>query len=285
MLHLFLSPHPDDAALSCGGLIELLHVRGERVVIVSVYSGASDLDTLTPYQREALGFADAAAHGAADEPAGPAEAMAIRRREDVAYARFAGADPIFLDLPDAVFRGYVGDEGLMGPPRTDDPAPVEALAAVLTRLRPDSVYVPLAVGGHVDHRLVRAAALAALGLEAGRPPARRRSGPGSDLETRFYEDFPYALRESFEGPPDLPPGIRAGLQGAPSLRAEVVDIGSTLERKLAGIRTYASQLGRLFGGDVAMTADVRAQAARVGAAEGLAAAERYWRPDPRQARV
>jgi len=54
--HIFVSPHPDDAALSCGGLIANLRELGQNVIILSVYSGHGDLDRLTSYQRQALGF-------------------------------------------------------------------------------------------------------------------------------------------------------------------------------------------------------------------------------------
>ena len=44
MAHIFVSPHPDDAALSCGGLIANLRELGQNVVILSVYSGHGSLD-------------------------------------------------------------------------------------------------------------------------------------------------------------------------------------------------------------------------------------------------
>ncbi|NQW55368.1 MAG: PIG-L family deacetylase, partial [Chloroflexi bacterium] len=56
MSHIFVSPHPDDAALSCGGLIANLRELGQNVIILSVYSGHGSLDRLTTYQRQALGF-------------------------------------------------------------------------------------------------------------------------------------------------------------------------------------------------------------------------------------
>src|SRR5213079_184834 len=58
MAHVFVAPHPDDVALSCGGLIASLRELGQNVTIITAYSGASSLgeDSLTSYQREALGF-------------------------------------------------------------------------------------------------------------------------------------------------------------------------------------------------------------------------------------
>ena len=56
MTHVFISPHPDDVALSCGGLIGSLRELGQTVAIVTVHSGDGGRNGLTPYQREALGF-------------------------------------------------------------------------------------------------------------------------------------------------------------------------------------------------------------------------------------
>src|SRR5512141_2421467 len=56
MTHVFVAPHPDDVALSCGGLIASLRELGQNVSILTVFSGTGGTDRLTPYQREALGF-------------------------------------------------------------------------------------------------------------------------------------------------------------------------------------------------------------------------------------
>ena len=56
MTHVFIAPHPDDVALSCGGLIASLREIGQNVTILTVYSGDGAADGLAPYQREALGF-------------------------------------------------------------------------------------------------------------------------------------------------------------------------------------------------------------------------------------
>ena len=56
MTHVFVAPHPDDVALSCGGLIASLRELGQNVTILTVFSGNGSDDGLTDYQREALGF-------------------------------------------------------------------------------------------------------------------------------------------------------------------------------------------------------------------------------------
>ena len=43
MTHVFVAPHPDDVALSCGGLIASLRELGQNVAIITVFSG-EDVD-------------------------------------------------------------------------------------------------------------------------------------------------------------------------------------------------------------------------------------------------
>jgi LmbE family N-acetylglucosaminyl deacetylase len=173
----------------------------------------------------------------------------------------------FLNLPDAVFRGYEADAQLLGEPRPDDPPPIEGLRATLAGRAPDALYLPFAIGGHVDHRLARRAAMSLL------------AKPGSPYldRTRFYEDFPYALTTGFERPEQLDPEILPSLPPGVKLTPEYVEIADLLERKLAGLRSYESQLGRLFGGDNPMARDVREHAGRVGEVGGIGPSERYWR--------
>jgi LmbE family N-acetylglucosaminyl deacetylase len=282
--HVFVSPHPDDAAFSCGGLIASLRERGEPVTMVTVFCGPGDLDRLTPYQRLALGFgsrekwhpgddadlaepAPADAGAAAGAASTPEQVMAVRRAEDESFARIVGASIVFLELPDAVFRGYEGDAELLGEPRPDDPAPIEQLRAALADLAPDSLYLPLSIGGHVDHRQARRAGIALL----AEPGSRYRD------RTIFCEDFPYALMTGFERLEQLDPEILPSLPTGVTLMPEYVEVADLLERKLAGLRAYDSQLARLFGGYNPMASDVREQARRVGELGGVGPSERYWR--------
>jgi len=355
MTHVFVAPHPDDVALSCGGLIASLRELGQNVTILTVYSGSGVAGDLSPYQREALGFgnkaiwpateafnraniandylvdedplvvppwaatserleatqtdADAAArrfwqrsswyrranihnqpmagqrliddepgHGAvlteelvAAEDAG--DLAATRRLEDERFAYFAEASIVNLDLPDAVYRGYEGDDQLLGTIRGDDPAPIDILRREIGRLEPQKVYFPLGVGNHVDHQLLREVGIAL--LEEG----RRWVMPGPEYTgiVTFYEDFPYAWWGDFNRLEDLPEGALDGLPADVSLWPGYADISDQMERKIAGITLYRSQMGNLFGGPKKMADHVRAYGVKVGALGGLPGmAERYW---------
>ena len=62
MTHVFVAPHPDDIALSCGGLVASLRELGQSVTILTVFSGASGGGRMSDYQRAALGFGGKANH-------------------------------------------------------------------------------------------------------------------------------------------------------------------------------------------------------------------------------
>ncbi|MEO8228261.1 MAG: PIG-L family deacetylase [Chloroflexota bacterium] len=355
MTHVFISPHPDDVALSCGGLIGSLRELGQTVAIVTIHSGDGGRNGLTPYQREALGFgskalwpdteafnranlradypiddsgatappwaatsdrleatqadADAAAkrfwqrsswyrrasiHNEAlagqeladdtstqgavlttelTEAEAADDAMATRRLEDERYAYFAETAVIFLDLPDAVYRGYEGDDELLGSPREDDEPPYHLLRQEILRLEPQKVYFPLGVGGHVDHRLDRE-----VGLELLREQ-RAWVMPGPDWAgvVTFYEDFPYAWWNSFRRLADLGDRALGALPPDVSIVPEFADVTEQIEWKIAGISLYASQLDRLFGGVGPMAQTVRSFGRSVASLGGVPGfAERYW---------
>jgi LmbE family N-acetylglucosaminyl deacetylase len=349
MTHVFVAPHPDDVALSCGGLLASLRELGQNVAILTVFSGDGGNDGLTQYQREALGFgskavwpsteafnrdailpdvplspvwaasedgleatqadADAAAkrfwqrsswyrrasirnESLAGQPviddlptqgavmtqdlvdaASAGDLVARRRIEDERFAYFAEASIVFLDLPDAVFRGYEGDEQLLGAPRADDVTVSDLLRREIDRLEPQQIYLPLGVGGHVDHQLCRQAGVDMLAL------GQRWVMPGPEYvgSVVFYEDFPYAWWNDFRTLDQLGPAAFAGVPSNVSLYPIYADIGDQIERKITGISIYESQIDRLFDDKLAMAKAVRAYGKTLGLAGDVdAPAERYW---------
>jgi LmbE family N-acetylglucosaminyl deacetylase len=362
MAHVFVAPHPDDAALSCGGLIASLRELGQNVTILTVFSGSGSSGSgsvgaiggnggVTSYQREALGFgtktlwpsSEAFNRAAilADYPAGEddtewaadedrldatqedadasakrfwqraswyrrasirnkslagqavmddistqgplytddlveaataGEIAARRRVEDERFAYFAEASVVFLDLPDAVYRGYEGDDQLLGRPRSDDAAPVSILRTEIARLEPQTVYLPLGVGNHVDHQLCRDAGISLL----AEPQSWVMPGPDWAGKVVFYEDFPYAWWNGFQSLDDLPEGALGGIPQSTYLTPRYADISDQLERKVRGVAMYESQIDRLFGSQKAMASGVRQHAAAMGTLGRTGAAERYW---------
>ena len=162
---------------------------------------------------------------------------------------------------------------MLGDPRADDPAPVDLLRREIARLEPQRVYLPLGVGNHVDHQLMREVGIALL----DEAPDWVMPGPDWAGTVVFYEDFPYALWNDFNRLEDLPAGALDAIPESISLYPEYAEISDRIERKIRGLTLYRSQIDRLFGGTREMGDAVRAHAKKVAALGGNGQmAERYW---------
>jgi LmbE family N-acetylglucosaminyl deacetylase len=216
--HIYLSPHLDDAALSCGGAIARHANAGARVLVVTLCTAAP------PPAGPFSDFADAVhqSWGLA-----PAEVISARLREDdLALARL-DADTYRAGLLDAIYRrpdAYNSRAALFGTPAPDDSllySTRQLIAALRGRVPRATFYAPLGVGNHVDHQIVYAAAHDAAAAVVA-----------------FYEDFPYMLwAGAFEQ--------RMRAIGQPFV-ASTIDIDTTLTRKIGAISAYVSQLSSLF---------------------------------------
>ncbi len=233
---LFVSPHLDDVAFSCGGIAALLADAGWQTVLATVFTRS-----VVP----ATGFALACQLDKGLPP--DADYMAIRRTEDRAAADILQITTVrWLHLLEAPHRGYEAPPELFGAlhPRDGVGRQVaDKLAALAAEFSPDLVFVPQGLGNHVDHQVVISAAIASF------PPAR----------TAFYRDTPYAIRQ---------PGA-APARAVPQGEAEIVPITGALDRKIAAAQAYASQIGFQFGGAAPLAEALRAFAVREG--DGVAA--------------
>jgi LmbE family N-acetylglucosaminyl deacetylase len=214
---LFLSPHLDDVAFSCGGTLARLKARGWKVALVTLFTRSVPHPT---------GFALACQ---TDKGLGPeVDYMALRRQEDRDFAALMEVDwLVWAQLPEAPHRGYDSAAALFTPPREDDrigEVVVERLSPLMTELRPDLVLAPQALGSHVDHvQVVRV--MTSLGAWPHR--------------TLWYRDTPYAVRQPGARPDPALPG---------DLRPLAVNVTAELPRKVAGCTCYRSQVGFQFGG-------------------------------------
>lgn len=256
-LCLYLSPHLDDAVLSCGGLIARQVHAGERALVLTVMAG-------DPPPGEPSTFASMLSQAVqtAENPA------AGRRAEDRAAVEQLGASWLHWDYPDCIYRLdpqsgealYPSREAIFGEVHAGERT---ALVAELTRRlqalcdeeRPAAVFAPLTVGHHVDHQLVHWA-------------ARRLALAGAQL--RFYEDYPYAAVPGF---------LEAALTAAGGIwQAELEALTpAALQAKVNALTHYRSQLDVLFGGLAAMPGRVSAYCHSL-SPDGPA--ERYWQLQP-----
>jgi len=260
--HVYLSPHLDDGVLSCGGAIHRQVTGGEEVLVITLFAGDP------PTRRPPSDFA----RGQPAHRSGAPQPVALRRAEDAAALALLGAEPLHLSFPDAIYRSgppepggaagawlYDGLTGLMDRAHPADPVTpevlAEAVAGCLAGSEALALYAPLAIGGHVDHRLVHAA-------------ARLLAGRG--YRPAFYEDYPYAEKA---GAVDA--ALAAAAAGGQDLALEIValepaDVGA----KVAALAYHRSQLAVLFGEADAMPNHVWSFAAT--RSPEVALAERIW---------
>ncbi len=261
MKHIYLSPHLDDAVLSCGGAIHRHAAAGDPVLVITFLTGeASAHGVAGPLSPFAL-----LQHNYWGDPPRP---MALRRAEDVAALTLLKADWYHVGYLDAVYRAdaagrwlYTDLDTLLGPVQPGDPlasAQADLVTQVLGFTRHAAgpvIYAPLGVGRHVDHRIVHAAALQLI-----------RRG----CHVAFYEDYPYAGR-----PGASEEALAAA--GAENWRLEVIPLApADVAAKVKAVDYYRSQLDTLFRGTEAMPSQVWGFAASRSPEAGLA--ERIWWP-------
>lgn len=248
---IFLSPHLDDAALSCGGQIAAATRAGVPVEIVTIFAG----DEPGPGEPNASPLVEKI-YDLWQLQAG--EVMATRRREDLAACRELAAEALHWELQEAIHRRdssrgealYPTLECLFGAVAPQEEELVASLARRLAALpgigKGTSVVAPLGVGGHVDHRIARRAAERAF---------------GADL--LYYEEFPYIVWKLFAL-------RRAGIHGrsweASRQPLTAADVGA----RIAAIACYASQVTPLFRTPERIGRLVRRHVRRAGG-------ERLWR--------
>jgi len=251
----YLSPHLDDAVLSCGGLIRRQVISGAQVTVITVFAGQ-------PLDHEISEYA-ASLHrlwGSGEET------VPQRRREDRTALKWLGATARHLDYLDAIYRSdgnrflYVSDQDLFDRPHKLEAKLIDDVAASIPRLLSPAdswLYAPLGVGNHVDHQLVARASMRLLQL-TGR--------------VIFYEDYPYverpgALTTRLEG--------IGGLGWRPQIEALATEC---IQAKIDAVSSYQSQLSSLFGGAEKVKTRVTGYALAISPAEGMA--ERYWHSLP-----
>ena len=150
---LIISPHLDDAVLSCWHAIT---AAVQPAIVVTLFAGLPSAAAKVAPWDSASGVTN------------PAEHMVRRRREDEAALGVCGARFVHCDFLDDQYRGWA--------------RPRRALIERLEELTKDAeeVWVPAGIGGHPDHVLAAEAALTATGgrrrvLYADLPYAAHRS--------------------------------------------------------------------------------------------------------------
>jgi LmbE family N-acetylglucosaminyl deacetylase len=243
---IFLSPHPDDAVLSCGGWIHQLAQNGARPIVFTIFGddrpeGAPLSDfARSLHERWQLGD----------------DAPARRRDEDRAACDRLGCYLIHLPFADAVYRAdengralYTTEEAIFGEIREASIVDrvTEALRSRVRQVSQARLVVPLTAGKHVDHVITR---LAAEQLA---------------VESIYYEDYPYAEQ----------PERMTHVWESVEWQAETLGLSEdALQAKIEAFLRHRSQISTFYQDDEEVAQRIRAYAEQVGQGR---AAERYWR--------
>ncbi|MGE5124526.1 MAG: PIG-L deacetylase family protein [Acidobacteriaceae bacterium] len=169
---IYLSPHFDDVALSCGGLIWEQVRAGEAVTVWTVCAGSPPPGRISPF-AQALHARWQTGESAAER----------RKQEDLVACQLLGTSSHYLNYPDCIYRRhpetgeflYASEGALNGAVHPGDHEMLGSLQGALrhSTLPGATLVSPLAIGNHVDHQLTR------LALE----------GLGCPLW--YYADYPY----------------------------------------------------------------------------------------------
>ncbi len=172
---IYLSPHFDDVALSCGGLVWEQTHASLQVEIWTICAGDPPPGGLSSFAQKLH------ARWNADY-----NAPAQRKVEDINSCHLLGASYRHFTIPDCIYRRhpqsgeymYACEEALNGALDAGDSPNIQEIAIEIHRILPSdtTLVCPLALGRHVDHQLTRQAA--------------------EQLGQRlwYYADFPYVLR-------------------------------------------------------------------------------------------
>src|SRR5947209_2847973 len=151
---IYLSPHPDDAVFSCGGMIHRQVETGSRVVVVTFCTGDPPSGPLSD-------FAQSLHERWSPQSATPAtdtDIVATRRREDLTALDALGAQAVHLDVPDCIYRLnpasgwplYASQASIFSSLHPSEMALVRRVATKLSTMLHGfgrhHLYVPLGVG-------------------------------------------------------------------------------------------------------------------------------------------
>ena len=263
--HIYVSPHLDDAVLSCGGTIYTQAHAGDRVLVVTLFAGSPPDDSLTPFALELK-----------ERWKSEGDPGAVRRKEDIQATRTLGAEALHLDFLDCVYRQgtnvvertrngqrteplYPTEESIFGDVHSQESEFDATLLSALQRpgsLRDAHIYAPLAAGHHVDHLLIRSVGVRLLRLGA---------------QLWFYEDYPYSDdRDTIRAAQSIGP--------EPCWESHNIELAEdALHAKGDAVACYRSQIST-FWASVDEMRSALVSSARVDGTSLLA--ETYWELSP-----
>lgn len=187
---LVVEPHSDDGIYSAGGLLSKLFSEGSMIISVCVFSKHETLEIVRKREAERI------------------------------YKDIFGGNVIFLNFLDGFFRT---GNGIADSYMADYVAVKQALSECIKREEPDIVLGPLAIGGHIDHKLVHSALIA-------------YCKKNKKFKMWFYEDYPYCNQNRIQFFKKI-----SNLASQGRLHSKYVEISEFLYNKVSLNMVYRSQ--------------------------------------------
>lgn len=236
MHYIFFSPHLDDVALSCGGIVHSLIRQGNSALIWTIFAGDSPEDNFFPF-----------AQSLHDRWQLSTDPIKIRRLEDENAMQELGVEFLHSDFADCIYRknadgsALVNKEGDLYQEISGNQT--EIVASLIHKakniLSPmDIVVGPLGIGNHIDHRITRKM------LEKLEFPRKM-----------YYPDYPYVARNSSDLARYLPPesklckydldsqDITAWKRSIATYRSQISTFWESAEKMEENIDSYILQGG------------------------------------------
>lgn len=202
---LLFSPHSDDIAYSLGGT--LLSGFFENSLMVTVFTKSTFSPRILLNSEE--------------------EITQKRIQEDSNFAKSVGLFLMSLSFPEPPLRGLETDYKIFNADAYSDPifnSVYEAIYNIIASYPSSLVVSPLALGNHIDHKIVLLCCLKA--CEVLKNPIL------------FYEDLPYVAGMTFKQIQEHICIIN------PNLEPVKLDVTDFFDLRLKNLRIYSTQIGK-----------------------------------------
>ncbi len=230
----FISPHLDDAMLSCGVLLTSLVNEKKKIRVITMFTQASE----PPYTKAAKKVAEKSGFSE------PVSMFKERKREDerslkrlklsLHHKKFIDAlwrkkkitsklEKMVSSIIPELVHVYPTSKHLFSGKisKLDNDTRSDLVTEIENAIRPkQTIFAPLGIGGHIDHVMIRDVILS---ITRGK-------------DTIFWEDFPYNSKH---------PEVEKFFQTDPRYY-KIMEIFENVEKKKDLIQLYKSQLTSLF---------------------------------------
>lgn len=224
-----LSPHPDDIAFSIGGTICSDSFKNASFLLMNIFNKSQYC--LPTFKTDCINQQ--------------------REQEDKKFAEDFSLIIHNLDLPDSSVLGHTAySETICAPNDMRSITLKQKLTNILNREKPDIVFCPLGIGGHIDHKMIKEICI--------------DTYHENDWDLIFYEDLPYAYYYSSVGIESI---VRKTIS-LKNLCAQYINITDIWDVKERGIKYYESQVNQTI------TSNIKIYAQSLGL--GTTLLERIW---------